>query len=440
MKTKKSTTQQVNKLIEFRQAVHQNGFSRERDAQFELLDALTSSGAIYAFPELSLSPVFRREWCSAYTAVERGQQDREWITNYLSQQVEPSCEGVVLMALDLTGWARPDARTLPDRQYVHSSTQDVTGQDVVVGQPYSLLAWVSEPGQSWTLPVRVQRVSSDQTEVEAGVTQVKAFCQARGAAALARQLHVIVADGRYGNHRFFGPLRDCGCALLARMRCDRVLYGPPGPYAGFGRPRKHGDRFAFKEPDSWPEPDQHIQLEDDQFGQVEIRYWSNLHAQQDAETTFAVLRVQTHLERDKPPPPMWLGWQGPDDYPADRLWRFYLQRPTIEHSIRWRNQLLFWTLPGFHQNETADNWTTLVTLAQWQLYLARDCVPDCPLPWQPPQQQLTPRRVQQAIWMTFSEIGTPAAPPKSRGNSPGWPKGKPRSRRQPQPVVKKGDL
>ena len=439
MDTQNSTTQQVNKLIEFRQAIYQQAFRQERDAQFELLDALSSSGAIYAFPELSLSPFFRRQWSSAYAAVERGQPEPEWLTGYLSQQLEPSYAGVVLMALDLSGWARPDASTLPDRQYVHSSTQDVTGNDVVVGQPYSLLAWVAQPEQSWTLPVRVARVSSDQTEVEAGVAQVQAFCQARGAVALDQQLHVIVADGRYGNHRFFGPLRDSGCALLARLRCDRVLYGPPGPYPGFGRPRRHGARFAFKEPASWPEAEQWLVFEDEQYGQVEIRYWTQLHALEDADTPFAVLRIQTHLERDKPPPAEWLGWQGPDDYPADRLWRFHLQRPSLEQSIRWRKQLLYWTTPEFHDNEPADSWSTLVSLAQWQLYLARNCVPDQPLPWQADQQQLTPRRVQQSLWTLLLKIGTPAAPPKSRGKSPGWPKGKARRPRQRHSVVKKGE-
>jgi hypothetical protein len=440
MQTQTSTTQQINRLIEFRQVTYQHAFSRERDAQFELLDALTASArAIYAFPEVSLSPFFQRQWCSAYAAVERGQQEREWLTGYLSQQLEPSDNDVVLMALDVSAWPRPDAATLPDRQFVHSSTQDVTGQDIVVGQPYSLLAWVALPGQSWTLPVQVDRVRSDQTEVETGVAQVQAFCEARGAASLNQQLHVIVADGRYGNHRFFGPLRDSQCALLARMRCDRVLYGPPGPYSGSGRPRKHGARFAFKEPDTWHEPDQRLEFEDEEYGQVKIQYWTSLHALEDADTPFGVVRIQAHLERDTPSDPEWLGWQGPEDYPADRLWRFYLQRPTLEHAIRWRKQLLYWTTPEFHTNETADNWTTLVTLAQWQLYLARGCVPDQPLPWQASQQQLSPRRVQQGIWELFLKISTPATSPKTRGKSPGWPQDKPRQRRQRHSVVKKSD-
>jgi hypothetical protein len=434
--------QQLNRIIEFRQAISRDAFRRERDAQFELLDALTSHGShIRSFPELSLSPFFRRQWSSVYAAVERGTQDRAWLTKYLSQQLEPHDDQVVVMALDMSAWPRPDAETLPDRQFVRSATQDATGEDVVIGQPYSILAWVADPEGSWALPVRVARVSSDQTEVEAGVAQVRAFCEARGAEALTQRLHVIVADGRYGNHRFFGPLRDRACGLLARMRCDRVLYQLPQPrvHPGPGRPRKHGDRFAFKEPETWPEPDQHLRFSDEEEGEVEIRYWTQLHAREDADTPFAVLRVQTHLERETLPDPEWLGWQGPNDYAADRLWSWYQQRPTIEQSIRWRKQLLQWTTPEFHSLEVANNWTTLVTLAQWQLYMARDCVPDQPLPWQQPQRQLTPRRVQQGIWVLLLKIGTPAAPPKTRGNSPGWPGGQPRQRRQRYTVVRKGD-
>lgn len=439
----KTTTQQINRINEFRQAIYHCAFWKEQDAQFELLDALSAAAhAIRSFPELSLSPFFRRKWPSAYAAMERGRQNRDWLTRYLSQQIRPNRDGVVLLPLDMSAWPRPDAKTLPDRQFVRSSTEDVTGEDIVVGQPYSLLGWVAEPGESWTLPVRGMRIPSDQTEVEAGVEQVLAFCQARGAAALERHLHIIIGDGRYGNHRFFGPLRNSECAQLVRMRCDRVLYGRPKPQIeserGPGRPSKHGDRFGFKEPETWSEPEQHLTFEDAEHGLVDIRYWSDLHALEDADTPFAVLRTQTHLERDVPSDPEWLGWQGPD-YPADKLWRYYLERPTLEQSIRWRKQLLHWTQPEFQTNEAADNWGTLVTLAQWQLYLARDCVPDNPLPWQPPQEDLTPRRVQQGIWVLFLEVGTPAAAPKTRGNSPGWPEGKKRRRPQRYKVVKKGD-
>jgi hypothetical protein len=76
-----STMEQFNKLIEFRQAIYDHGLIRAKDAQFELVDALLLSPPVRSFPELSLSPVFRRQWPSVYAAVEDGRQDvRWWVT------------------------------------------------------------------------------------------------------------------------------------------------------------------------------------------------------------------------------------------------------------------------------------------------------------------------------------------------------------------------
>jgi len=50
-----------NNLIEFRQALYEQGLVRARDAQFELLDALLVGLPIRSFPELSLLAVFRRQ-------------------------------------------------------------------------------------------------------------------------------------------------------------------------------------------------------------------------------------------------------------------------------------------------------------------------------------------------------------------------------------------
>jgi hypothetical protein len=80
----------------------------------------------------------------------------------------------------------------------------------------------------------------------------------------------------------------------------------------------------------------------------------------------------------------------------------------------------------------------LVNVAQWELFLARDVVKDKPLPWQPAQEQLTPERTLQGFGATFPKIGTPAAAPQTRGKSPGWPKGRPRTYPKRHPVIKKG--
>jgi hypothetical protein len=259
---------------------------------------------------------------------------------------------------------------------------------------------------------------------------------------MRQALHLIVADGKYGNHLFLAPLRQEPCGVLVRLRCDRVLYRSPGAYRGRGRPRVHGDRFAFKDPETWGEPQQVVDLEDEQWGRVRLRRWDGLHAHQEPNTVFSALVVEAHQERDKPATPLWLAYQLPPDQPsADRplpdLWYAYQQRWPVEPSTRFRKQYLAWTLPRFQEPDACDRWTLLVTLAQWQLFLARELVKDRPLPWQAGQEKPTPERVLQGLAGLFSQIDTPTQSPQPRGKSPGWPKGRARTRRERHRVVKK---
>ena len=79
-----------------------------------------------------------------------------------------------------------------------------------------------------------------------------------------------------------------------------------------------------------------------------------------------------------------------------------------------------------------------MALAHWVLFLARPIVEDSPLPWQKPQQRLTPQRVRQSLKPIFVLIGSPAREPKPRGKPPGWPKGRSRTPRERYKVVQKG--
>lgn len=439
-----STKENINRLTEFRQALYQHGFLRRQDALCELLDALLVQGPVPSFPWLSCSDEFQRKWHSLYAALQDGRLDEAWLRQYLAQQMPP--DGIVVLALDVSAWPRPRAQTLEDRQYVYHPTAAVNGGSVCVGYAYSLLDWVPEPRSSWALSLDVRRVPSTQTAQEVGVQQVKAFCAARQQGVNA--LDIVAADVRYGNVGFLQPLQRERCAVLTRLRRDRVLYREVQPdwERGRGRPRKHGARFAFKQSASWGTPAEAQELEDAQWGKVRIERWNKLHDHQAADVPFDVLRVSVHLEKAKPPQPIWLAWQPPSILPAgitvtaEAIWRAYQNRWPIEPSIRFRKQSLCWTLPQFQMAEAGDRWSVLVSLAMWILYLARSLVEDSPLPWQKPQTQLTPERVRQGIRPIIGKIGSPARPPKTRGKPPGWPKGKPR---QPKPrfrVVKKAQV
>jgi len=440
MDTQTTTQEQLNRLIEFRQTIYDQFFTARRDAQFELLDALLVKGKVPSFPWLCMAGCFQRQWPSLYDAMEAGGQDVAGLRQFLTDQVPG--EGLQFWSLDKTAWPRPQARTLPERQYVYQPGANLKGQPVVPGYAYSLLDWVPAAGESWSLSVDVERLRGEATDLTVGIEQVRRLCQARAGMV---GLDIVVGDCKYSQPTFLRGVKDQPCGKVARLPKHRVLYGrPEPPPAGRrGRRPKHGRRFAFKEPDTWGEPVEVQRRQDPHWGQVELRRWSHLHGKAAADVEFEVVQAQVHLERPQPPDPLWLLWLPPADIcptvqiNAETIWRSYPYRWPIEPGTRFRKQTLNWTLPHFHTPEAGDRWSHLVCLAFWQLYLARPIVQDCALPWQPKQTRLTPARVQQGMPDIFEQIGRPTRPPQTRGKSLGWPKGKPRQRRERCPVVKK---
>ena len=213
-----ATTEHLNRITEFRQALYANAFIARRDALFELLDALVSEGLVSSFPRLSLYPCYRRQWPSLYAAVEDGSLDSAWLHHYLAQQVPAS--GIAVFALDSAPWARPRAGTLADRQYVYQASQAVNGGSVAVGYCYCQLEWVPQAHSSWSLPIDVRRLKSGQTAQEMGAEQVRALAQAR---RHCESLDIVAADGKYGNSGFLRSVKGERFGVVARLRHERVL-------------------------------------------------------------------------------------------------------------------------------------------------------------------------------------------------------------------------
>ena len=198
MNNQDATKQDINKLIEFRQANYENGMLARRDALFDLLDAMISEGPVSSLAILSQSSRFQREWSSLYAAVEDGEIDRQWLRTYLARQVPQ--QGVCVFPIDGSPWPRPRSRVLDDRQYVYQASNDVNGGTVTIGYPHSLLEWCAEPHSSWSLPVDVRRVPSTQTAQEVGVEQIQTLALTR--ADFLQALDIIAGDGKYGNAGF----------------------------------------------------------------------------------------------------------------------------------------------------------------------------------------------------------------------------------------------
>ena len=178
-----STTGQLNNLIEFRQTVYDQILVKGRDAQFELVDALLLSDHPRCFAEISQSPVFRRQWSSAYGAIEEGQQDRQRLSRCWLHQIPR--QGVQVFVLDTTVWSHPSARTLSGLVYAPSPTKALKRHSIVQGHVYSLLTWTPEVRRSWSPTVFSQRLQPEQSAIEVGVVQVKQLGQARPAGVRA---------------------------------------------------------------------------------------------------------------------------------------------------------------------------------------------------------------------------------------------------------------
>ena len=125
------------------------------------------------------------------------------------------------------------------------------------------------------------------------------------------------------------------------------------------------------------------------------------------------------------PQELWLWWAGPGEPDLDVLWRSYVRRFDLEHTLRFCKQSLGWTTPRVRHPEQADHWTWLVVAAYAQLHLARSWIADRRLPWERPLAlgKLTPSRVRRALSALLSMVGTPAKAPKPCGRSPGRPRG-----------------
>jgi hypothetical protein len=100
-----TTKQDINKLIEFRQAIYGYALLARRDALFDLLDALICEGPVSSFPMLSKSSRFQRKWPSQYAAVEDGELDSQWLRNYLAWLVAFSSSVRIICSIQ-TGYER----------------------------------------------------------------------------------------------------------------------------------------------------------------------------------------------------------------------------------------------------------------------------------------------------------------------------------------------
>ncbi len=253
---------------------------------------------------------------------------------------------------------------------------------------------------------------------------------------------LIVCDAGYDSAQLTQGLAHLPVAVLVRLRAGRCFSADPPPAVPSpqgGRPRQHGAKFICADPATWPAPSAEHLATDVQYGTVRVRAWAELHPKHHAQPgrgtrktrpivrgTIVLVEVSRLPSQTRKPQALWLWWHGPDGaLDLDVLWRAYVRRFDLEHTLRFCKQSLGWTTPRVRYPEQADRWTWLVVAAYAQLHLARSWIADRRLPWERPLAlgKLTPSRVRRALSALLPMVGTPAKAPKPCGRSQAGRKG-----------------
>jgi DDE superfamily endonuclease len=442
-------------LSQFRQEFYQCVTARA-DALFELTEAtLCAEGPVTSLVELSLAAEHRRGHGTLYDGLNQGRVDISRFRNIVARQHLPRCDdGRIALGIDVSNWLRPDADTSPDRLFCHTYGRGKGQAQMIPGWPYSFVAAL-EPGRtSWTAILDATRMRPDDNHTDLAATQLRTVVETLITAGHWHEGDPeiwIIGDSGYDGPRLAFLLADLPVQVLVRLRSDRVLAFPAPPrYPGTrGRSARHGARFVFADPQSWPTPAHTTTTQTTRYGAAHARSWDRLHAKLTRTGAWAqhegplpilegtVIRLQVdRLPGTGTPKPLWL-WYSATATTAgqvDQLWRMFLRRFDLEHTFRFLKQTLGWTTPRIRTPEAADRWTWLVVAAYTQLRLARPLVEDLRRPWERKAvtpARLSPARVRRGFRRVRPATALPAGAPKFSRPGPGRPAGSRNSHRAP---------
>ncbi len=466
----------ISKLQRFREELLQL-FEARADALVDLLDALASSPHARSVVELSLSPLFRRQYSSisdaiaqlfhARTPAQAAEERRSWeqkvarlIGRYLPA---PHQRKFWLFGTDVVPVSRPFAATLEDRPFVYQPNAVGGNRPVTLGHQYSVTACLPEKAHpdepAWVVPLVVRRVQSTEKATVVGADQLTALLKDE-TQPFQGQLCVHVADSAYSAVAHLGRLgAQPNLVSVTRAPEHRVFYQqfevPREEERKRGHPHWYGAPFVLKDSATWGPPDETTEAtftsQKGRTYQVQLQAWHNLlmHGKRGLPMhryPFTLIRavVVDAQGRQVFKRALWLIVLGTrrGELAAVEAWEAYAQRYDLEHYFRFGKQHLLLAAYQTPDVEHEENWLTLVQLATVQLWLARELSESQRRPWERylplrPTAVASPSEVQRDWERIIRQIGTPARSPKPRGKSSGRAAGTRPGRRQRYPVVKK---
>jgi hypothetical protein len=415
-------------------------FQRAKAALFDTVDALLAETQAQSFPQLSQSPFFQRKWPSLYEAFEDGLINTERLREIFVKYVLLAHGGKrVVAAIDATPIPRPfsdtsaDRTTMPMHNIPHSTPKKSTA--LTFGWKYSTVMVLPEKSSSWTSIVDQQRIPSDKTDIQI------AFEQLQQLVPLFSTRLLVLLDRGYDCNWLWCKCSGLPIDLLGRLKGNRCFYKPAPAHTGkSGQPRKDGAKLKLSDPSTQSHPDQSWDGTDGKEHPVRICWWEHMHVKEARWLDLTIIQVSrphaTNSERD--PRISWFVYQGED--PQEGLAQIallYGLRFCQEHGYRFDKQALLWTQPRLRTPEQFDRWSQVVAIVHNLIALAREFIAPELHPWENKHRDPTPQQVRRGLAKFLPQLGTPASPPKPRGNPKGRKKGAVVRKATRFPIVRK---
>ncbi|WP_041933402.1 NF041680 family putative transposase [Gloeothece verrucosa] len=451
-----------------------NGLKARKESLIELIDALSSNQQATSVVELSLNPLFRRNYNSLYKGIQEffPYQTEDTEDEYL-KQIKDLLKAVSLtiplsqsrhfnlFAIDTTPYQRPYSPVLADKKFIHYPNPIKGNKPINIGHTYSVICALPDPtitgNKPWAVPLSGERVPSNDKAANVGNKQLKEIFES---SSFSRQeLSVLVADNFYSQRDFIGEqVNYKNLVTITRVRSNRVFYRQfiekITTQKKSGHPRWYGDKFDLKDENTWTQPNEVTQcVFTTKTGRqltTTISAWKQMLMRGNKNYKmnsypFTLLQILITDEVNNAVwQPMWLIVIGSrrEELSLIDCYQSYRQRYDIEHFFRFSKQKLLMTAYSTPDVRHEENWFKLTLLAYVNLWAARKLAVVLPRPWEQYLKtneliKISPSLVQRDFERIISTLGTFASSPKRRGYSSGRIKGYkqvPRTRHQ---VIKK---
>ena len=145
--TKNETATFVEEFLVWRSNLFQ-GLKARKETVIELLDALSSNQQARSVVELSLNPLFRRDYNSLYRGIQEFLPTKtdpnytkqiETLFSAVSKTIPTTNRHFYLFGIDTTPFPRPFAHTLADKTFIHYPNPIKGNKPINIGHCYSVV-------------------------------------------------------------------------------------------------------------------------------------------------------------------------------------------------------------------------------------------------------------------------------------------------------------